>query len=140
MSSTNHNQSHSDNEDIVMKSLRFIIIPVIILGLGYLIYTQIKQPTAKAKKPPGIRKAPKTKVIELHVENYTSSIESNGIINAHNEVNLTSQVSGRIVKIHPQFEDGAFFKKGTILVELEEADFLTSVSYTHLTLPTSDLV
>jgi len=92
-----------------MQSLRFIIIPVIILGLGYLIYSQIKQPTAKTKKPPGIRKAPKTKVIELQVENYTSSIESNGIINAHNEVTLTSQVSGRIVKIHPQFEDGAFF-------------------------------
>ena len=62
-----------------MKSLRFIIIPVIILGLGYLIYSQIKQPTAKAKKPPGIRKVPKIKVIELQVENYTSSIESNGI-------------------------------------------------------------
>ena len=111
-----------------MQSLRFIIIPVIILGLGYLIYSQIKQPTTKPKKPPGIRKAPKTKVIELHVENYTSSIESNGIINAHNEVNLTSQVPGRIVKIHPQFEDGAFFTKGTILLELEEADFLTSVA------------
>jgi multidrug efflux pump subunit AcrA (membrane-fusion protein) len=82
-----------------MQSLRFIIIPIIILGLGYLIYSQIKQPTAKTKKPPGIRKAPKTKVIELQVENYTSSIESNGIINAHNEVTLTSQVSGRIVKI-----------------------------------------
>lgn len=128
MSSTNHNQSHSDNEDIVMKSLRFIIIPVIILGLGYLIYIQIKQPTAKAKKPPGIRKVPKTKVIELQVENYTSSIESNGIINAHNEVTLTSQVPGRIVTINSQFEDGAFFKKGTTLVELEEADFLTSVA------------
>lgn len=111
-----------------MKSLRFIIIPVIILGLGYLIYIQIKQPTAKAKKPPGIRKVPKTKVIELQVENYTSSIESNGIINAHNEVTLTSQVPGRIVTINSQFEDGAFFKKGTTLVELEEADFLTSVA------------
>ncbi|NRB43386.1 MAG: efflux RND transporter periplasmic adaptor subunit [Verrucomicrobiales bacterium] len=122
------NRSSDPKEDIVMQSLRFVIIPVIILGLGYLIYSQIKQPTAKPKKPPGIRKAPKTKVIELHVENYTSSIESNGIINAHNEVNLTSQVSGRIVKIHPQFEDGAFFKKGTTLVELEEADFLTSVA------------
>ena len=128
MSSKHHSESDSDNEGIVMQSLRFIIIPVIILGLGYLIYSQIKQPTAKAKKPPGIRKVPKTKVIELQVENYTSSIESNGVIIAHNEVNLTSQVSGRIVKIHPQFEDGAFFNKGTTLVELEEADFLTSVA------------
>ncbi|MFL2479781.1 MAG: efflux RND transporter periplasmic adaptor subunit [Verrucomicrobiales bacterium] len=122
------NRSSPPKEDIVMQSLRFIVIPVIILGLGYLIYSQIKEPTAKPKKPPGIRKVPKTKVIELHVENYTSSIESNGIINAHNEVNLTSQVPGRVVEIHPQFEDGAFFKKGTILVELEEADFLTSVA------------
>ena len=128
MSSTKNNRPNSGNDGIGIKLVRFVIVPLIILGMGYFIYEQIKQPTDKPKKPPGIRKAPKTKVIELHVENYTSSIESNGIINAHNEVNLTSMVSGRIVKIHPQFEDGAFFKEGTILVELEEADFLTSVA------------
>ena len=103
-------------------------MPVIILAVGVAIFNKLSEPIPKVNKPPGIRKAPKTKVIELHTENYTSSIESNGIIIAHNEVNLTSQVSGRIVKIHPQFEDGAFFNKGTTLVELEEADFLTSVA------------
>ena len=103
-------------------------MPVIILAVGVAIFNKLSEPIPKVNKPPGIRKAPKTKVIELHTENYTSSIESNGIIIAHNEVNLTSQVSGRIVKIHPQFEDGAFFNRGTTLVELEEADFLTSVA------------
>jgi len=111
-----------------MQALRFFIIPAIILGLGFFIYNHIKEPAPKQKKPPGIPKIPKTKVIELHTENYTSSIESNGIINAHNTVNLTSQVSGRIIRISPQFEDGAFFEKGTILIELEEADFITSVA------------
>ena len=36
-------------------------------------------------------------------------------------------VSGTVVKINPAFEDGAFFKKGDILIELDPADLQTAV-------------
>jgi multidrug resistance efflux pump len=42
-------------------------------------------------------------------------------------VPLSSQVAGEIVRIHPNFEDGAFVEKGEILVELEPADFEAAV-------------
>ena len=104
------------------------MIPVLLVGAGVIAYKMLSTPLEKPKKPPGVVRALKTRVIELKVEDYTSSVETSGIVRAHNEITLTSQVPGRIVKVSQQFEDGAFFNKGEVLVQLEEADFAAAVA------------
>ena len=101
---------------------------MLLLGGGVVAYKMLSTPLEKPKKPPGVSRGLKTRVIQLEVEDYTTSVETSGIIRAHNEITLTSQVPGRIVSISRQFEDGAFFKKGEILVQLEEADFAAAVA------------
>jgi RND family efflux transporter MFP subunit len=49
------------------------------------------------------------------------------MIRAHSQVALTAQVSGRVLIIHPEFEEGAFFKEGDILLELDPIDFEVAV-------------
>ena len=104
------------------------MIPVLLVGAGVIAYKMLSTPLEKPKKPPGVVRALKTRVIELKVEDYTTSVETSGIVRAHNEITLTSQVPGRIVKVSQQFEDGAFFNKGEVLVQLEEADFAAAVA------------
>ena len=125
--------SNDDSQPNVSK-LRFlkILLPIIIIVLGYGVYKLLitNPPKENIKNTNSVkqRRELKTRVIELQKENYETTVQANGIIKAHNEIILTSQVSGRVIKIDPQFEDGAFFKKEAMLLELEEADFLTSVA------------
>ena len=125
--------SNDDSQPNVSK-LRFlkILLPIIIIVLGYGVYKLliINPPKEDLKNTNSLkqRRELKTRVIELKKENYQTTVQANGIIKAHNEIILTSQVSGRVIKINSQFEDGAFFKKDATLLELEEADFITSVA------------
>ncbi len=110
-----------------MSFLRWLI-PGLIVAAGAGAFLMLSSPQEKQKKTPGVARSLRTKVIELQVEDYTTSVETNGIVRAHNEITLTSQVPGRIVSVDRQFEDGAFFKKGAVLVQLEEADFAAAVA------------
>ena len=109
-----------------------ILTPIIVILLGFGIYKILNNnpPDEEVRQanPARQNRELKTRVIELTKENYQTKIQANGIVKAHNQISLTSQVNGRIISIHPQFDDGAFFKKDTILLELEEADFLTAVA------------
>jgi len=98
------------------------------LGMGWFAFDHWMQPEVREKRQRGLPQLPKTRVIELTVVDFEPQIETSGVIRAHNQITLTSQVSGRIVATHPQFEDGAYFEEGTILVELDKADFKTAVA------------
>ena len=105
-----------------------LILPLILLGTGWFAFNHWMQPEVREKRQRGLPQLPKTRVIELTVVDFEPQIETSGVIRAHNQITLTSQVSGRIVATHPQFEDGAYFEEGTILVELDKADFKTAVA------------
>ena len=98
-------------------------IPFGIVFVAVLIYAVLAREPEETKRPPAPPRAIKTRVAELERQDYQTVIRTQGVVRPHNEVTLTAQVSGRIVKILPEFEDGAFFKKGDVLLELDEADF-----------------
>ena len=105
-----------------------LILPLILLGTGWVAFDYWMQPEVREKRQQDLPQLPKTRVIELTVVDFEPQIETSGVVRAHNQINLTSQVSGRIVATHPQFEDGAYFEEGTVLVELDKADFKTAVA------------
>ena len=98
-------------------------IPFGIVFVAVLIYAVLAREPEETKRPPAPPRAIKTRVAELERQDYQTVIRTQGVVRPHNEVTLTARVSGRIVKILPEFEDGAFFKKGDVLLELDEADF-----------------
>ncbi|GAA5493952.1 multidrug resistance protein MdtA [Rubritalea halochordaticola] len=68
-------------------------------------------------------RAQQTLAMELHAEDYPVILETQGIVRAASTTSLTPQVSGKIIKISPHFENGAFFKKGDILAEIDPTDY-----------------
>ena len=112
----------------VLARILRVILPVILLTVGWFAFSHWLKPEAREKRPPTFPDPPKTKVVELEIVDFEPQIETNGVVRAHNEITLTSQVGGRIITTHPQFEDGAYFEKDTVLVELDQADFKTTVA------------
>lgn len=121
-----------------MRALLHILIPLAILGLGFWGYQgtlDLKESGFKlnSDKPQKASKArfqrPKirSRVLALQRSDYQVQVQSQGLIRAHNTTTLTPLVTGRVTSISPQFEDGAYFSKGDVLLELDPSDFQTAL-------------
>jgi RND family efflux transporter MFP subunit len=102
-------------------------MPIGLLAIGWFSFKKLSEKTDHATSETPEAQVVRTQVTELRVEDYTVSIVSQGLARPHHEVTLTPQVPGNIVRIHPKFEDGAFFSAGDVLVELDAADYETAV-------------
>ena len=105
-----------------------IIPPLLILAVGWFGYASLSEEPEEQKRPKGKPRPIKTQVVELNFRDYPTKILTQGNVRPHDQITLNSEVSGRIVRISPSFEDGAFFEEGEILVELDTADFEAAVA------------
>lgn len=111
----------------IAKLIRFLI-PVGILVLGGFLYSKFSQKPKETKEQKQKKSITiKTKVETLHVVDFTTKIQTRGIVRAHNVVNLTPRVAGTIQETLETFETGAYFDKGDILIQLDDTDFHTAV-------------
>ena len=122
-----NSESTSGHGSVGAKLVR-LSLPFGILVVALVVYGILAREPEEKKRPKAPPRAIKTRVAELEVQDYPTFIQTQGRVRAHNEVTLTAQVSGRIVRIMPEFEDGAFFDAGDVLAELEEDDFKTAVT------------
>ncbi len=104
-----------------------LLLAASVLVVGWLGYSYLSVEPEKPKRAKGKPRLLRTRVVEIQREDFQTTIRAQGILRPHNEITLNPQVSGRIAKIHPEFEDGAFFDKGDILFELETEDLLAQV-------------
>jgi RND family efflux transporter MFP subunit len=99
-----------------------ILIPILILALGYGGWRWLGVPV---EEPAPVRQPPqklKTERLELAKTDFPVVLDSQGTVRAHHMTTLSPLVAGTLVKIHPGFEDGAFFNEGEVLAELDPAD------------------
>ena len=99
-----------------------ILIPILILALGYGGWRWLGVPV---EEPAPVRQPPqklKTERLELAKVDFPVVLDSQGTVRAHHTTTLSPLVGGTLVKIHPAFEGGAFFKEGEVLAELDPAD------------------
>ena len=109
------------------KLLRYLL-PLVVLGVGYLVYTKFSEKEEKKARVRFERPPIEAETILLARTDFRVILSSQGIVRPHNETALSSRVSGRIIKISPHFESGSFFEKDDILVELDPSDFRAAVS------------
>ena len=105
---------------VALRLLFPILILAVGLGIGYYYWNLPEEevpPHLRAKRP-----AQKAEVIPLVRQEYQVVIRTRGIVQAHSTTSLTPRIGGRIESFHPNFEVGAFFKRGDVLVTLDPTD------------------
>lgn len=110
-----------------MKILIRALFPVAILASGFVAWKWLGDPVEPPKPSQHTRQLLKTEKTVLHPVDYPIVLDSQGVVRAQEETTITPLVAGTVETIHPAFEDGAFFKKGEILLELDPADLKTAV-------------
>ena len=110
-----------------------IVIPCCLLVLGVFAFWWLSQAQEKPQTPPADSKLIRTRVAALVRGDYTVVVKANGMVQAHNEVALSAQVSGQVEKVSPAFEVGSYFSRGDVLVELDDRDYQTAIAVAEAT-------
>lgn len=105
-----------------------ILIPLAILLAGFGAWHWLGTPVEEPKPVHSPRQKLKSERLVLQPVDYQVMLKTQGTVRAHHSTTLTPLVSGTVVKVHPHFEDGAFFNKGDILMELDPADLQAEVT------------
>lgn len=66
---------------------------------------------------------PEVAVVVAHPKTTTLSVTAQGTVTPRRQIDVVSQVSGRITEVAPAFVDGGFFAAGDWLVQVDERDY-----------------
>lgn len=109
------------------KKNRYLFTGVIVGGLflTWLIATSKPAPIAKPIRLPPV---PIVDVLHIQPGSHRVWIETQGLVKPKTQIELVSQVSGRVVSIAEQFSAGGFFDAKQTLVSIDESDYRIAVS------------
>lgn len=102
----------------VQVGLAIGVIAMGVIGSQVLVTTA---PTAARKPPEKTARLVSTESVKAG--DYSVSLLGYGVVQAEQQITLQARVSGTVQKIGPKFVPGTSFKKGDVLVELDNTDY-----------------
>lgn len=103
-----------------------LLLPLPILAIGFLVGWVALNKGKDLEGSEGARALPqvlqRAEVSPLLQQDYQITVRTRGVVQARTETSLTPRIAGRIESFHPNFEVGAFFKRGDVLVTLDATD------------------
>ncbi len=100
-----------------------VLMPLGLVGLSFLIMVLLvlnKKPLVE--EPPRIEGIP-VEVAEIRQQGQRVEVYSQGTVQPTVRTELAAEVPGRVVEVSPNFVVGGFFKKGEVLLRLDDRDF-----------------
>ncbi len=110
------------NSNVRKVGLPFIIIIVAIIATVILVMLK-----PKPEKEPVETKDFLVDAVDIFSQDVEFLVYAQGPVQAKNQTMLSTQVSGLVVNVSDNFNEGKFFKKGEVLLELESSDYETDL-------------
>lgn len=111
-----------------MKPRRQIFLAILMLLVGALVSLVLIQFPSQSDKQEETVAPPAVKIIEVTLQSQRLHVHSQGVVSAHTEINLVTEVSGHIIDISSDFVSGGFFREGDVLVTIDPADYILRVA------------
>ena len=103
-----------------------ITVAVLVAGILFIIAVATLKPTPELVKrlPPPLLLV---EVIDAAPQTMRPTISSQGTVAPRREIDLVSQVSGKVVAVDQRYASGSFFRQGDKLIQLESSDYQFAV-------------
>lgn len=113
------------------------ILPVIVLLIGAGAFAVLLKTRRPPKRRPQTKKGVLVDVMTVAKENRHAEIVSQGTVQPRKEAEISSQVAGRIVWVHPQLVTGGFIKNGDTLLKIDPVDYRLALERANVALATA---
>ncbi len=104
-----------------------VLTPVAILAAGLAASALLFAGRPAARTTPSVPPLPPVRVMAPVTESVRLVVRSQGTVVPRTETDLVAEVPGRVLRIAPALEPGAFFRAGDLLAELDRRDFELAV-------------
>ena len=105
------------------KNKQFLWVPLAIFLGAFVLLALIVLLKPKALKETAAPRIPVVSIQQVEKKTVAIPVYSRGIITPGTEIPLVSEVQGRILSVSPNFESGAFFKKGENLFKIDSTNY-----------------
>jgi multidrug efflux pump subunit AcrA (membrane-fusion protein) len=105
-----------------LKTLK-LFLPIVILSAGALGAWAIIAAKPKVEPKQVEHELPVVEVVTASPEVVRLNVHSQGVVAPRTEINLVSEVAGKIAHVHPSFAAGGFFKEREVLLTIDPRDY-----------------
>jgi len=109
-----------------LKRKLLIVFTIIGVAAGIIFLLFAFRPEAKKQAIP--ETIVRVDVIQASESSYPIVVNANGTIEAETRGDLVAQISGEIVEVSENFKTGGSFKKGDVLIQVDQRDFRANLS------------
>ncbi len=115
---------HAYSDDFMLKKF---LIPIAIVAVCFVVAVwmimQTSRPIEKQPEPPVLL----VEVMRAEATSVDIKIKAQGSVSPRTETTLVSEVSGLITQVSPAFHVGGFFKKGDVLIRIDDRNYRADV-------------
>lgn len=106
-----------------MKPRRQIVIASFIFLIGGLAVSLLIWFPSQSDQQEEAVIPPVVQIIHASMQSKRLHVRSQGRVTAHTEIDLVTEVAGRVIHLSPAFVSGGFFRKGEVLATIDPADY-----------------
>ena len=104
------------------------LLPAVIILAALVIAVMLRQLRPEAEQNEPQQLAVVVDAVTVTVQDAAIVVASQGTMEPRTRTNLVSEVSGQVVSVSPAFVAGGFFRKGDVLLQLDDLDYRAAVS------------
>lgn len=122
-----------------MNTVIKIAAPVAILaaGIGSFFLLDLAKPEPEKKTDPP--RALSVYVQPAEESNIALRVKTGGDVRSRTEVNIVSEVAGRIIRVSPEFTEGGNFAPGETFIEIDDRDYRLALSQAEATVAAAEV-
>lgn len=114
--------------NVIYKIPRKLRIVLCIILVAFLIIFALNAFKPEARKQSIPETVVRVEVIQAELSNYPIIVNANGTVEAETRGNLVAQIRGEIVAVSDNFRTGGTFRKGDLLIQLDQRDYQAELS------------
>lgn len=124
-----------------MKTIIISLVAIIVVfTLTQKVGTYLEEHSPEAARKLRVENVPVVEVMEVQRADLELPLMSEGVVRTRRQTVLSAQVSGRIVEVHAQFEEGGRFQKGAVIAKIDRLDYETAVAQAESTVAEAKLM
>ncbi len=105
-----------------------LLLPAVIILVGIVIAWLLLVNSPKVKRKAIVSLPPLVKFVEIKPEDVRIPVFTQGTVKPRTSINLSAEVTGRIVDVSPAFSNGSFFKKDDVLLHINPSDYQLAIT------------
>lgn len=107
----------------ILKTTVMILAPVLVLGASIAAAAYLITTAPETERVPEERRAPAVETLALDPTGIQRVVQAYGTVMAAQEVDLSPEVSGRVVEIHPALQPGGIIGADEMIIRLDPQEF-----------------